>query len=147
MFSEDEDKRLLEDILNEHPLVTEPVRIEADIPRLIGLLETGIKGIEAKVHFYDVGTVQHVGNGVATLSGLPRASINELVTFPTGIQGMVLNLDRDHIDVILLGEDEGIRGGDLVTATGQRSTGPGGYEPVGKSGQRAGRTAGLWTAY
>ena len=132
LFSKDEDKRLLEDILNEHALVADPVRIEADIPKLIDLLETGLEDIEAKVHFYDVGTVQHVGNGVATLSGLPRASINELVTFPTGVQGMVLNLDRDHIDVILLGEDEGIRGGDLVTATGQRAQVPVGMNLLGR---------------
>lgn len=132
LFNKDEDKLLLEEILNEQALVSDPVRIEADIPKLIDLMKTDIKDIVPKVHFYDVGTVQHVGNGVATISGLPRASINELVTFPTGVQGMVLNLDRDHIDVILLGEDEGIRGGDLVTATGQRAQVPVGMNLLGR---------------
>ena len=72
------------------------------------------------VRFHDVGTVQHIGNGVATLSGLPNARTDELVDFPTGVQGMILNLDHGFIDVMLLGTEEGIQGGDLVTATGQR---------------------------
>ena len=57
---------------------------------------------------------------VATLSGLPHARTDELVDFPTGVQGMILNLDHDFIDVILLGPEGGIQGGDLVTASGER---------------------------
>ena len=84
------------------------------------------------VRFHDVGTVQHIGNGVATLSGLPRARTDELVTFPTGVQGLILNLDHDRIDVILLGPDEGIQGGDLVTATGRRLRVPVGQKLLGR---------------
>jgi F-type H+-transporting ATPase subunit alpha len=72
------------------------------------------------VRFHDVGTVQYIGNGVATLSGLPHARTDELVDFSTGVQGMILNLDHDLLDVILLGPEEGIQGGDQVTATGER---------------------------
>jgi len=74
----------------------------------------------ATVRFREVGTVQHIGDAVATLTGLRSASTDELVEFPTGTQGMILNLDRDHIDVILLGPEEGIQGGDLVTAMNRR---------------------------
>jgi F-type H+-transporting ATPase subunit alpha len=51
---------------------------------------------------------------------LRTASTDELVTFPTGIQGLILNLDPHGVDVILLGQEEGIQGGDLVTSTSQR---------------------------
>jgi F-type H+-transporting ATPase subunit alpha len=85
-----------------------------------------------QVRFHDVGTVQHIGNGVATLSGLPRARTDELVTFPTGVQGLILNLDHDRIDVILLGPEEGIQGGDLVTATGRRLRVPVGQRLLGR---------------
>jgi F-type H+-transporting ATPase subunit alpha len=86
----------------------------------------------SRVRFQDIGTVQHIGNGVATLSGLPRARTEELVTFPTGVQGLILNLDRDRIDVILLGPDEDIQGGDLVTATGRRLRVPVGQRLLGR---------------
>jgi len=71
--------------------------------------------MHSKVRFEEVGTVQHIGNGVANISGLSQASIDGLVTFQNGTEGMILNLETDALDVILLGEDEGIQGGSLVT--------------------------------
>ena len=132
LFNKGDEVVILDELLQEKPLKTEPADFEPDVANLIGRMIDSVKRIEPRVHFYDVGTVQHVGNGVATISGLPRVSINELVTFPTGVQGMVLNLDRDHIDVILLGEDEGIRGGDLVTASGDRAQVPVGMNLLGR---------------
>ena len=72
------------------------------------------------VRFREVGTVQHIGDGVATLTGLRGASTDELVIFSTGTQGLILNLDHDRVDVILLGPEEGIQGGDLVTGLNRR---------------------------
>jgi F-type H+-transporting ATPase subunit alpha len=86
-----------------------------------------------------VGTVQHVGNGIATLSGLPMVFLEELVTFPNGVQGMVLNLDRKHVDVILLGDDTGIRGGDVAKATGKRLSIPVGLSFLGRMVDPLGR--------
>ncbi len=88
--------------------------------------------LRPQVRIRDVGTVLNIGDGVATLSGLPRARTNGLVTFPTGVQGMILNLERDHVDVILLGAEEGIQGGDLVTATGARLKVPVGNSLLGR---------------
>jgi F-type H+-transporting ATPase subunit alpha len=64
--------------------------------------------------------VLQVGDGVATISGLPHAITDGLVRFPTGTLGMILNLNRTSVDCILLGTDEGIQGGDLVTETEER---------------------------
>jgi len=50
-----------------------------------------------KVLYKSVGTVQHIGNGIARLSGLPLVHLDELVSFPNGTQGMVLNLDRKSV--------------------------------------------------
>ncbi|MGC9399102.1 MAG: F0F1 ATP synthase subunit alpha [Anaerolineae bacterium] len=88
--------------------------------------------LRPQVRIHDVGTVLNVGDGVATLSGLPHARTDELVTFPTGVQGMILNLERNHVDVILLGPEEGIQGGDLVTATGTRLQVPVGNSLLGR---------------
>ena len=86
----------------------------------------------SEVRYDAVGTVQRIGDGVVTLSGLPGARTDELVVFPTGIRGLILNLDQHSIDVILLGPDQGIRGGDLVTATGERLRVPMGPELLGR---------------
>lgn len=102
------------------------------VPELLERLRLEVARMAPQVNVYDVGTVQHVSHGVATLSGLPRARTDELVTFPTGVQGLVLNLERDHVDVILLGSDEGIQGGDLVTHTGERLRVPVGTQLLGR---------------
>jgi F-type H+-transporting ATPase subunit alpha len=93
---------------------------QAGVEAIGRLLTETASQFKGRVRFQDVGTVQHIGDGVAVLSGLLQVQIDELVAFPTGIQGLVLNLERDHVDVVLLGPDEGIRGGDLVTTTGER---------------------------
>ena len=110
----------------------EPSARWLDKSSLLQVLREQASQLVSQVRFQDIGTVQQVGNGVATLSGLPRARTEELVTFPTGVQGLILNLDRDRIDVILLGPDEGIQGGDLVTATGRRLRVPVGQKLLGR---------------
>ncbi len=102
------------------------------VPDLLSNLKKRSGSINRGVRFRDVGTVQHIGNGVATVSGLPNVSIDEIVTFPTGVQGMALNLDQKHVDLILLGEDQGIRGGDLAQATGKRLRVPVGNQLLGR---------------
>lgn len=106
--------------------------IKPEIPKMMQALTARATTIDAQVQYHAVGTVQHIGNGVATLSGLPRSCTDELVTFPTGVQGLILNLERDHVDVILLGSDEGIQGGDQVMATGERLQVPVGRNLLGR---------------
>jgi F-type H+-transporting ATPase subunit alpha len=128
----DVDRTLVERISDGVRSLPEISRPRPSVGQLLGSLQGEAQGLEPRVRFHEVGTVQNVGDGVATLSGLPRSRINELVTFPTGVQGMILNLDHSHIDVILLGPDEGIQGGDLVTATGQRLQVPVGGSLTGR---------------
>ena len=104
----------------------------ARISPLLEALRRQLQEQTSQVIFREVGTVQHIGDGVATLSGLPLARTDELVEFPTGVQGMILNLDHARLDVILLGRDEGIQGGDLVTATGERVRVPVGSQLLGR---------------
>ncbi len=105
---------------------------QPDVKSLLQALRGQADQLARRVRFHDVGTVQQVGEGVATLSGLPNAGTDELVTFPTGVQGLILNLDHARIDVILLGPDEGIQGGGLVTATGERLRVPVGHQLLGR---------------
>ncbi len=112
--------------------IAAPAREERDVRPLLRTLRSRVREQEDTVIFREVGTVQHVGDGVATLSGLPLARTDELVEFPTGVRGLILNLDHARLDVVLLGPDEGIQGGDLVTATGQRVRVPVGHQLLGR---------------
>ena len=107
-------------------------RPHSRIPAVLQALRAQTSQMATAVRFHDVGTVQYIGNGVATLSGLPHAGTDELVDFSTCVQGMILNLDHDRLDVILLGPEEGIQGGDLVTATGERLRVPVGPNLLGR---------------
>lgn len=103
-----------------------------DVATLLQTVRQCASRVPGQVRFKDVGTVQYIGNGVATLSGLPQAQIDEVVTFPTGVQGLVLNLGRRQVDVVLLGPDEDIQGGDLVLGTGQPLSVPVGPHLLGR---------------
>ncbi len=103
-----------------------------DVRPVLQSLQTRAAEQELGVIFREVGTVQHIGDGVATLSGLPLARTDELVEFPTGVRGIILNLDHTRLDVVLLGSDAGILGGDLVTATGERVRVPVGHQLLGR---------------
>ncbi|HDQ73312.1 MAG TPA: F0F1 ATP synthase subunit alpha [Chloroflexi bacterium] len=112
--------------------LVEAKRVTPDLDAVLQTLHQESSQMTAQVRFYDVGTVQHIGDGVATLSGLPSARTDELVTFSTDVQGLILNLDHARIDVVLLGSDAGIQGGSLVTATGQRVRVPVGHQLLGR---------------
>jgi len=109
-----------------------PSRAGTDVGPLLETLRTRVREQKSQVIFREVGTVQRIGDGVATLSGLPLAQTDELVEFPTGVKGLILNLDHARLDVILMGPDEGIQGGDLVTATGERVQVPVGHQLLGR---------------
>ena len=106
--------------------------VQPDLTSLFQTLRAHVDQTASQVRFKDTGVVQRIGDGVATLTGLPNASTEELVTFPTGVQGLILNLDRDSIDVILLGPTKGTRGGDLVATTGERLRVPVGRHLLGR---------------
>ena len=109
-----------------------PPRVQPDVPSLLQLLRQQASQLTSQTRFHEIGIVQRVGDGVATLSGLRRARTGELLTFPTGVQGLILSLDHYLIDVILLGPVEGIQGGDLVTATGEQLRVPVGHGLLGR---------------
>jgi F-type H+-transporting ATPase subunit alpha len=108
------------------------IKPEKNIQSMIKTLNEQTQQLSTRVRFRDVGTVQHIGNGVASVSGLPNVCIDEIVTFPTGVEGMALNLERKSVDLILLGSEQGIRGGDLVQATGARLRVPVGAQLLGR---------------
>ncbi|HEV7863003.1 MAG TPA: F0F1 ATP synthase subunit alpha [Acidimicrobiia bacterium] len=82
-------------------------------------LEKHLAGYRAQLVQEQVGSVMEVGDGIARLAGLPGAAVNEILEFPGGLLGLVLNLDEDEIGAVVLGDVAGIEAGDSVKATGR----------------------------
>ncbi len=83
------------------------------------LIKTEIEGFEKKINIQEIGTVLSVGDGIARIYGLEKAMSGELIEFPGGLFGMVLNLEEDNVGVAVLGPDYTIKEGDTVKRTGR----------------------------
>src|ERR1700722_3277811 len=66
-----------------------------------------------------VGRIVEVGDGIARITGLPGAAVNEILEFEDGTEGLALNLDEDTIGAVILGDDTGLEEEQLVKATGR----------------------------
>ncbi|HUV39005.1 MAG TPA: F0F1 ATP synthase subunit alpha, partial [Planctomycetota bacterium] len=75
--------------------------------------------VHARPTLREVGIVTAVGSGVAVVRGLPDVGSEELVTFDSGKLGMVFNIDRDALGIVMLDDPEGIEAGDEVYRTGR----------------------------
>jgi F-type H+-transporting ATPase subunit alpha len=96
------------------------------------ILRKQLAGFESEADIYDVGTVLQVGDGVARVYGLTKSLMSELVEFPHGIMGMVLNLEEDNVGCILFGESSEIKEGDTVKRTGRVASLPVGEQMLGR---------------
>ncbi|MGC9358773.1 MAG: F0F1 ATP synthase subunit alpha [Anaerolineae bacterium] len=100
---------------------------------MLNSVVTETRGARSGLSVRDVGTVRQVGDGVASVWGLPQVATDELLRFPNGVMGLVMNLETNWIDCILLGSDEGIQGGDPVWPTGERIQVPVGEALLGRA--------------
>ena len=92
------------------------------------ILKQQIQNYETRVQVSETGTVLSVGDGIARLYGLANAMAGELLEFPGGLMGMVLNLEEDNVGAAIFGSDISIKEGDTVKRTGkivQVPVGPG----------------------
>ena len=97
-----------------------------------GLIKKQIENYETKIVADDTGTIVKVGDGIAIIQGLAKAMASELLEFPNGVYGMVLNLEEDSIGAILMGDDTKIKEGDIVKRTGKIVEVPVGDELLGR---------------
>jgi F-type H+-transporting ATPase subunit alpha len=96
------------------------------------ILKQQIKNYDARVAISETGTVLRVGDGIARVYGLENALAGELLEFPGGLKGMVLNLEEDNVGVAIFGDDRGIKEGDTVSRTGQIVSVPVGPSTLGR---------------
>ncbi len=95
-------------------------------------LKKNLDDFKPSVEAAQVGRVIEVGDGIATVSGLPGVGVNELLEFEGGIRGLALNLDEDSIGAVVLGDGGAVSEGTTVKATGQILSVPAGDGLLGR---------------
>src|SRR5215210_1671175 len=96
------------------------------------------QGVDLRPQVVNVGTVMSVGDGVARIEGLEQAMASELLEFPVKagrdepVYGIALNLERDSVSAIILGDYLSVEEGDIVRSTGRIIEVPVGDELLGR---------------
>jgi F-type H+-transporting ATPase subunit alpha len=85
-----------------------------------------------EVEVSETGTIISIGDGIARIHGLAGAMAGELLEFPGGVSGMVLNLEEDNVGAAILGEFAEIKEGDTVKRTGRITEVPVGDALIGR---------------
>jgi len=96
------------------------------------IIKKQIQSFDKAALVMETGTVLTVGDGIARVYGLEGAMSSELVEFPGGLFGMVLNLEQDNVGVAIFGEATHVKEGDTVKRTGRIADVPVGEEIVGR---------------
>ncbi|MGH9302864.1 MAG: F0F1 ATP synthase subunit alpha [Acidimicrobiales bacterium] len=82
-------------------------------------LRRHVSDYSSKVRLEQVGRISEVGDGIARVTGLPDAAVNELLEFEGGTVGLALNLDEETIGVVVLGSVDRLEEGQVVRGTGR----------------------------
>jgi F-type H+-transporting ATPase subunit alpha len=96
------------------------------------IIQTQLQKANVSLEMESVGTILQVGDGIARIWGLEDAMAGELLEFPGGVVGMVLNLEQDNVGAVLFGSDTGIKEGDTVKRTGKVAQVPVGEALLGR---------------
>ena len=99
---------------------------------IISILKEEIDNFHSTEGAKEVGNVIWVGDGIATVYGIDHAMYGEIVTFENGVKGMVQDIKRNEIGVIIFGKDTGIKEGTKVARTKKRAGVPVGGNFIGR---------------
>ena len=99
---------------------------------IISILRSDIHDFDLEAKDKEIGVVNWVGDGIANVDGIDHAFYGEIVLFDCGVKGMVQDVRRDEIGVILFGRDTEIKEGSRVTRTGKMAGMPVGESFLGR---------------
>ncbi|MER2139172.1 MAG: F0F1 ATP synthase subunit alpha, partial [Succiniclasticum sp.] len=86
---------------------------------MTGALEKKLEGTSFGADLEEVGVIEKVGDGIATVKGLNDAMAGELVVLSGGVTGMVQNLNAESVGVVLMGGETTVKEGDIIRRTGR----------------------------
>ena len=108
------------------------VKVPTNNGNIIPLLKESIKTWTPEAMAEQVGEVITVGDGIATVAGLPHATFGEILLFADGVRGMVQDIRRDNIGCVLFSNDESVTQGSSVKRTGKTAGTPVGEGFLGR---------------
>jgi F-type H+-transporting ATPase subunit alpha len=91
--------------------------MEIKAEEISAIIRKQIENYEGGVEVSETGSIISIGDGIARIHGLDKAMSGELLEFPGGVMGMVLNLEEDNVGAAILGDAEHIKEGDTVKRT------------------------------
>src|ERR1035437_6055573 len=109
-----------------------PDTLSLDSKQISDVLRRSISEYKSEVSVQEVGEVIDCGDGIARIKGLPNCMAEEMLEFPNNIFGMALNLEKEQIGVMILGDFTQISEGNLVKRTGRPLSVPVGEELLGR---------------
>jgi len=96
------------------------------------IIQQQLEKQDIKLEMESVGSILQIGDGIVRIWGLEDAMAGELLEFPGGVIGMVLNLEADNVGAALFGDERGIKEGDTVKRTGKVAQVPAGEALLGR---------------
>ena len=99
---------------------------------ITSIIKEEINRYQSQIKTVDSGTIIQVGDGIARVYGIDDCMQGELLEFPNKVFGMALNLEQDNVGCVLLGNEEGIKEGDIVKRTGRIIEVPVGKDLLGR---------------
>ena len=96
------------------------------------IIKDKIKNLDIKTQSHNEGTVVSLTDGIARIYGITDALQGEMLEFPNNIYGLALNLERDSVGAVILGDYKSISEGDTVKCTGNILEVPVGEELLGR---------------
>ena len=108
------------------------VGVSAVDESILSILKSSVEDFELEAKEKEVGVVKWVGDGIANVDGIDHAYYGEIVIFDCGVKGMVQDVKRDEIGVILFGRDTEIKEGTKVVRTGKMAGLPVGEGYLGR---------------
>ena len=103
------------------------------------IIKSKIDGSQKDSDYRSKGTVVSVTDGIVRIYGLSEVMQGEMILFPGNVYGMAMNLERDSVGAVVLGDYEHIKEGDEVSCTGRILEVPVGRELVGRVVDALGR--------
>ena len=88
---------------------------------IISVLKSEINNFEAKMQVSETGSIISINDGIVNVYGLDHVMYGELVEFETGVKGIVQNVERKTVGVVLLGSDYGLSEGSKVIRTKKKA--------------------------
>ena len=103
-----------------------------DHDSVVAILRRDIRDYELRTDGEEIGTVVKVGDSIATVHGLDHAMYGEIVVFENGVKGLVQDIKRHQVGVILFSSDVGIHQGTRVKRTHKKAGIPVGSNFIGR---------------